>query len=216
MIKQKLKAIYARFYAMEIFMFHSVGDINKHQTCFNTDANFRRIITDNKSRVIHIREFDKLSWRNKNKKVIITFDDGWDDFYVTSFPILRELNMPFILFVSTSNLDKEGYITRQQLLEISKYSGSTIGSHCVNHKNLAELPKPEVEKELVESKKKIESIVGKSCEYIAYPYGGNSRMVRCLARKYYRLGFAVCGQKATWITCLGKMRIPRIDMSDRR
>ena len=50
-------------------MFHSVGDINKHQTCFNTDTNFRRIIEDNKSRVISIREFEKLSWRNK--KVII-------------------------------------------------------------------------------------------------------------------------------------------------
>lgn len=211
-----LKAIYAKIHSTEIYMFHSVGDIKRHQTCFNSTSNFRRIITDNKSRVMSVHEFEKLSWRDKHKKVLITFDDGWDDFYTTAFPILQELKVPFVLFVSTANLDKEGYITRQQLVEISRYNGCTIGSHCVHHGNLAELSKSEVEKELIESKHEIESIVGKTCEYIAYPFGGNNRVVRYVARKYFRLGFAVCGQKATWITCLGKMRIPRIDMSDRR
>ena len=105
----------------------------------------------------------------------------------------------------------------KQIREIAEYPGCTIGSHCVHHKEMTDLSVEEIEKEFRESKQTIENwLPNKMCEYIAYPFGSNDSDVRKIARRYYKLGFAVRGIKATCITCLGNMQIPRIDMSDRR
>lgn len=216
MIKQILKSIYSRLYYVEFYMFHSVDNEKKHQTCFNLTENFHHIMEECCSQIIAIDEFNHLSWKDKNKKILITFDDGFDDFYTQAFPILKELKLPFVLFISTENINKEGYLTLHQIKEICKYNGCTIGSHGVHHTKFSEMTLQEVEYEMCHSKKEIESIIEKKCEYIAYPFGANNHAVRRLARKYYKLGFAVSGQRATCIGFLGGggMMIPRMDMSE--
>lgn len=41
------------------------------------------------------------------ENIAITFDDGYEDFYVNAFPIISEMNIPVTIFVTTGNIDSE-------------------------------------------------------------------------------------------------------------
>ena len=53
------------------------------------------------------KEFDKV----KDKKILVTIDDGFKSFYDEAWPYLRKNNIPFILFVSTQPVGKNGFMT---------------------------------------------------------------------------------------------------------
>jgi peptidoglycan/xylan/chitin deacetylase (PgdA/CDA1 family) len=46
-----------------------------------------------------------------------------------------------------------------------------IGSHTATHANLAEVPVEQARRELVDSKKTLEDILGRPARWLAYPYG---------------------------------------------
>ena len=54
------------------------------------------------------KEFDN---KKKDKKILITIDDGFKSFYEEAWPYLKDNNIPFILFVSTEPVGKNGYMT---------------------------------------------------------------------------------------------------------
>ena len=49
------------------------------------------------------------------KKILITIDDAFSSFYEVAWPYLKEENIPFILFVSTETVGKNGYMTWNQI-----------------------------------------------------------------------------------------------------
>ena len=56
----------------------------------------------------------------KNKKILITIDDGFKSFYEEAWPILKKEKIPFILFISTEPVGKNGYMNWSQIKEIEK------------------------------------------------------------------------------------------------
>ena len=56
----------------------------------------------------------------KKKKILLTIDDAFTSFYLNAWPILKEKEIPFILFVSTETVNKKGYMTWDQIIEISQ------------------------------------------------------------------------------------------------
>jgi peptidoglycan/xylan/chitin deacetylase (PgdA/CDA1 family) len=62
-------------------------------------------------------------------------------------------------------------ISWEQIIEMSKSPLVTIGAHSVTHRNLAQLPATTALWEMEESKKIIESRIGRPVEHFAYPYG---------------------------------------------
>jgi peptidoglycan/xylan/chitin deacetylase (PgdA/CDA1 family) len=50
--------------------------------------------------------------------------------------------------------------------------GFEIGSHTISHPNLANLSDDEVRQELVDSKKLLETKLGRAVRWFAYPFGG--------------------------------------------
>ena len=216
-MKCVVKYVYTKLPAMSIAMFHAVCDTDGFGSFSNSIQSFRNILNAIEQNVISIEDYQVLPLKKRNGKYLLTFDDGLENFYNNAFPILVEKQLPFILFITTDNIGRVGYLSMKQIREIAEYPGCTIGSHCVHHKEMTDLSVEEIEKEFRESKQTIENwLPNKMCEYIAYPFGSNDSDVRKIARRYYKLGFAVRGIKATCITCLGNMQIPRIDMSDRR
>ncbi|MDC0328069.1 polysaccharide deacetylase family protein, partial [Candidatus Pelagibacter sp.] len=69
----------------------------------------------------------------KEKKILITIDDAFSSFYKFAWPYLKEENIPFILFVSTETVGKNGYMTWDQIKELEKENIAYIGNHSHSH-----------------------------------------------------------------------------------
>ena len=108
-----------------------------------------------------------LDNKSKEKQYYISFDDVPDSIYNIGFPLLIKYQIPFTLFIATSLLNKPGYITTDQLREMSKSDLCTIGSHGVSH-CFYRFNKDKLLEELNKSKKQLEYIINKRVSLFAF------------------------------------------------
>jgi len=131
-----------------------------------------------------------------------TFDDGYRD-NIEAIEHLLERGIQPAVFIPT------GYIGRSNSWEyLSTYfparhlnvdqiralagQGVEIGSHGVHHRSLAELNRASVERELVDSKRRLEEITGCEVTSISFPYGRVSCEVIDMAMESgYRRAYAM-------------------------
>lgn len=70
-----------------------------------------------------------------------------------------------------------------------------IGSHTLTHPHLTELTDAELERELHESRARIEAELARPCRFVAYPYGDDDERVHRAARAAgYEAAFAAPGR----------------------
>jgi len=123
-----------------------------------------------------------------SKSVVITFDDGYEDNYTEAFPLLQKYNFKATIYVvvnrfnknwatdkdlnkSSDELNQEKMLSNEQLKEMINSGLIEIGSHTLDHSNLPSLSKEEKEKQILESKSKLESVFSITCKSFAYPFG---------------------------------------------
>ena len=81
---------------------------------------------------------EEISKPNKIKKILLTIDDGFQSFYDNAWPVLKKKNIPFILFISTAYVGKNGYMNWEQIKEIEKSGLGIIGNHSHTHEYLVD------------------------------------------------------------------------------
>ena len=82
------------------------------------------------------KDFDKVK---DKKRILISIDDGFQSFYDEAWPYLKENNIPFLLFISTEPVGKNGYMNWDQILEIEKSEIGVIGHHSHTHEYLIDM-----------------------------------------------------------------------------
>lgn len=120
--------------------------------------------------VNHLRTGSQLP----EKPVLLTFDDNYVGQYKYAFPLLKKYNYPAVWSVHTrfvGTAGKKPKATWDQLREMHKSGLITVASHTVNHFNMKNLSDPEIEREVLESKKALEKELGVSIDYFTYPEG---------------------------------------------
>lgn len=103
--------------------------------------------------------------------VVLTFDDGYRNFYENAYPLLKKYNMKAVMFVITSVVNSLPYLTWDQIAEMDKSGLVEFGAHTRHHPNLPDLTKNMIMDEIKGSKNDLESHLKKPILWFAYPYG---------------------------------------------
>ena len=175
-------------------------------------ANFERqmkYLADNKFRVISLdRLQDFLDAEEKGNFIILSFDDGYADNFDYAFPILKDFNLPAIIFLATRFINQDKFDDYYQnarfypglrflnwkQIDLMLSHGISFGSHTHSHIDLDNASSEEIEKEIITSKEIIEEKIGKAVHFFAYPFGQlnniNSKAVGILNKFGFKFAFS--------------------------
>lgn len=123
-------------------------------------------------------------------RVAVTFDDGFKDTLTTAAPTLLQYHIPFTVFATPALLGSSpDYLTLGELRKLAGMPGATIGSHGLTHASLSACADAALRRELDDSRRRLEDLLGRSVTAMAYPHGAVDRRVRqAAAGAGYRLG----------------------------
>ena len=131
------------------------------------------------------------------RPVLITFDDGSFSVHGRALPILRQRGQRATVFVTTDPGSwvfhehplSQRRLTEEEMRELEA-GGVSVESHGVSHRALNSMPEEEARREIAESKRYLEGVLGKAVRYFAIPLNYYSRWVLKAAREAgYRLVF---------------------------
>ncbi len=138
-----------------------------------------KMINDNGIQFINPSNFEEeLKINKKQRKLLLTIDDGYQSFYDNAWPILKESKIPFILFVSTREVGKNGYMSWEDIIEIGKYDFVEIGNHSHTHDYLIDFTDTEIKEDLKNSINIFKEKLGKNSIFFSYPFGEYSTSLK--------------------------------------
>ncbi|MCO8276577.1 polysaccharide deacetylase family protein [Actinoplanes sp. TRM 88003] len=100
----------------------------------------------------------------------LSFDDGHASWRDVVGPVLRELGVPAMFFVTTDLIGRPGNLTWDDCRAMAA-AGFDFGSHTVTHQRLADQDDDEAMRELVDSRNRLEAELGLDVRDFAAPYG---------------------------------------------
>lgn len=110
------------------------------------------------------------------RPILITFDDGHLDNYTTAWPIMEKYGFTGVLYVVSSYIGADGYMTADQIVELYQ-AGWEVGSHSIHHLDLTSLEPERQRYEIVESRSLLQDKLGLPVTTFAYPFGEYNRAV---------------------------------------
>ena len=123
------------------------------------------------------------------KKILITIDDAFSSFYEVAWPYLKKEKIPFILFVSTETVGKNGYMTWSQIKELEIENTVYIGNHSHSHKYLVDLKNDDFINDIDTSSSIFKKKIGYNPIFFSYPFGEYSLFIREYISKNFKFSF---------------------------
>jgi len=118
-----------------------------------------------------------------SKPVVLTFDDGYRDFYQNAYPILKTHNFKATLFVISQHVGGSEYVTWEQLREMIGSGLVTVGDHTLSHPSLPILSEERLKDEVISAKNILEAQLGTTINVFSYPYGGSNGEVEKILKE---------------------------------
>ncbi|WP_259728596.1 trifunctional glycosyltransferase/class I SAM-dependent methyltransferase/polysaccharide deacetylase [Synechococcus sp. CS-1327] len=170
---------------------------------------------------------DELAWFLQHhypfvgRPVMITFDDGYQDFADTAWPILRRHDFRAEVFVPTDLIGKSAdwdccFGEPAPLLDVATITalaaqGARFGSHLASHRGADGLSTRELAVELLRSRRCLAHWTGLQPCAVAAPFGfTDQRLERLAAECGYGIGFSTESQAVSLAD--DPMRLPRIEV----
>ena len=136
-------------------------------------------INNEKIEFVSFKKFENIIENNLEKNyLLLTIDDAFESFYLNAWPILKLKKIPFILFVSTREVGKYGYMNWDQIREIEKNELVTIGNHSHTHEYLVDWSEKEIKYDLEKSIEIFKKELGYSPKIFSYPFGEYSNILK--------------------------------------
>ena len=125
----------------------------------------------------------------KEKRILITIDDAFSSFYEVAWPYLKKEKIPFILFVSTKTVGKNGYMTWDQIKELEKETITYIGNHSHSHDYLVDLKNNDFIRDIDTSSLIFKEKLGYNPIFFSYPFGEYSLLIKEYISKNFKFSF---------------------------
>ena len=123
------------------------------------------------------------------KEILITIDDAFVSFYNEAWPFIKKNKIPFVLFVSTQPVGKNGYMTWDQIREIEKEPFTLIGHHSHSHDYLIDGTNDEFILDIEVANKIFIKELGYIPKLFSYPFGEYSKFMRNYISKNFEFAF---------------------------
>ncbi len=152
---------------------------------------------------------ETLRKSERSRLVAISFDDGYRDNLTVALPLLEKFSLPVTVFVVAGFVDRDGYLSEEELREMSRHPLVTIGAHGLWHRDFNRLSADEARFELSESRRLLEDIIHQKVDLLAWPFGEcNAALERLSAECGYRASWSVWkgtnGSHSRWRVPLGR------------
>ena len=143
------------------------------------------IIKNNNIKFINPKNFqEELTINKKQRKVLLTIDDGFSSFYENAWPTLKEKKIPFILFVSTREVGSFNYMNWDEIREIGKEDFVEIGNHSHTHEYLVDENNETIKSDIQKSINIFNKELGKNSEFFSYPFGEYSINFKSIIKSF--------------------------------
>jgi peptidoglycan/xylan/chitin deacetylase (PgdA/CDA1 family) len=112
---------------------------------------------------------DVVAGKGDSRSVVLTFDDGYEDFYTTAFPIIKKYGFTATAYIITNKIGGP-YMSWDQVREV-KAAGFEIGDHTADHLALNTLSAADQRHQIIDSKHVLEEQIGSPVTAFCYPSG---------------------------------------------
>ena len=120
------------------------------------------------------------------RPVVLTFDDGHQDFFTTAFPILESHGFKAVSYIVPGFFGRRAYMTPSEVIQLDASGLVEIGSHTVNHVNLTLSTPAEQTYQLLASESMLEHLLGHPVLDFCYPSGRfNAAVVEAVGKAGY-------------------------------
>lgn len=154
----------------------------------------------------------------KPKHFYVTFDDTYDTVYTEAYPVLKQLNIPFTMFITKGLVGTKNYISMEHLRELAHEPLCTIGCHGLEHKVFRNLTPKDMQNQCIEEKKWLEQTFDIHIDSFAFPYGRiievSSSNRRQIAKMDFSLAFSAIEGTIRSVWWTGKHYLPRVNVSE--
>jgi peptidoglycan/xylan/chitin deacetylase (PgdA/CDA1 family) len=190
-----------------ILMYHRVDDhLNKELAVRRGDFQWQmNYLKRKKYNVITMDSLlEKIQTKTVNNKcVVLTFDDGYEDYFKTSYPTLKKYRFPSIQYVVTDyigsyktfwwdrDIGTSKLMNWDQLIELNQCDLVEFGAHTVTHRDLDRITTDDIKKELIKCKEILEKKLGKEIKHFCYPRGKYDDNSRNLVKDIYKTGVLI-------------------------
>jgi len=169
-----------------ILMYHSISDTPNDQLAVPPKQFEQQIdwLINDSFKIISLEEAVRRMRRrpglNLRKTVVLTFDDGYNDFLHNAAPILQKHCLPATIFIVMGRVGKlstwdtsevaRKTLNWKEICQVKKL-GFSIGSHSMTHPSLVALGQRTLLHEIGESLRMLKEIIGEQFCAFAYPFG---------------------------------------------
>ncbi len=126
--------------------------------------------------------------------LVLSFDDGFRDFYDVVLPRLVDAGLPALLYLATGFVDagdpRSGVPASEalswgMLAEAVSTGLVTVGAHTHGHTDLSRASAREADDEMRRSKESVEEHLSQACRHFAFPWGKASPEAERAARGHF-------------------------------
>jgi peptidoglycan/xylan/chitin deacetylase (PgdA/CDA1 family) len=161
-----------------VLMFHHVGAENQGLSV----EGFQKVLefVEENFEIVDIPEvFEK----SEERRAAITFDDGYQNMFENAYPLLKEKNLPFTVFLNSEFIteggkafpeqlkNQEKIVNLDQAKELAEDELANVQNHGRHHRDLTKISGEELSDEINGSKEELEKLLDIEIESFCYPYG---------------------------------------------